>query len=1277
MMLRSVLGIIGLIFLFQVSLTEAATINVPGEAASIQTAIDRAGQSDTILVAPGIYRETLVFRGQDITLRSSGGAFETTLTGPDNAVLITLDKGETKATVIDGFTFRGGWIAIYCENSAATIHRNIFLDQKTTDWAAICLAGPGYPPSASYGAAPAVIEHNTILRSANGGISSFSTEPPTVRNNIIAFCAGYGVHFQGEFENIKLADNDVFGNTSNYINVFYAGVGSFSKDPLVDPRGILQGGSPCIDRSDTTDIDGHIVGHAGDIGADEFGGISAPYPASLILGPRALNDVIPGRNLTITWPRPETSYAGYQIQLSNSLDWQGELLWDSNPQLTQDTSVVYGGPPLAEGAGYYVRVRLYDGQFWGTWRCMPVITRSYLRIGCLSDIPPFQFVDSNDVSVGFDMEIVESVAAMLQRSVRITTTDPDRLQRLLENNEIDVITGMPYSTERDRFFDFTPPYSSIRYTVYGRTGTTRVNTIEDLRNMPIAVPAGGFMSEFVYEHGLTDRLIPVTDAEDGLRRLSKGEFPYLLLGRISGSYWIDRLHLNDVGIIGPVITSAQVCLAVNQNNADLQAELTEGLNMLHRTGQYQEIGERWLGSIEPERWSRWSIVKNLLYVLIPLILITGAITLWNWSLRRTVVRRTEDLNKELAERKRTQAALEESESLARALLRAPTDSICLVATDMTMIDCNETVEKRLGIKREEIIGREISDLVPPDVAKARISHVKLTMETGKPCRFEDIHQGRCLDNVCYPVFDSRGRVSSIATISRDISERKRMEEKVKESEARLRALVDSAQDVIFMKDCHSRYVLVNRTMLELFGKTAEEILNSTSEQLVGEEVAARMIETDKRVLAGETYSEQHTIMIRQTRRIFDVVAVPMRKSDGEIIGICGIARDITETVRLQRFSERAKRLEAAGRIAGQVAHDFNNLLGPLLAYPDLIREQLPENSNMIPLLDDIERSAEQMAEINQQLLTLGRRGHYNQNPVDLNTVVRQVLQRFELDSPSIMAHSILESGLLPIVGGASQIQRAVANLVTNAYEAVHGVGAITVVTSNRYFDQDHDGFERIPAGEYVQLTVTDTGPGIPPDILGRIFDPFFSTKRADRRRGSGLGLSVVHAVVKDHQGYIDVASNLTKGTEFSLFFPAARDAVVLNDTREISGGQGHILVVDDDPGQLRVSRTLLEKLGYSVHTVESGEKALEVIASHRFDLVLLDMIMPNGIDGTRTLERILEIRPGQKALIISGYAETDRVKQALELGAVAFVRKPLTLKTLAAAVKAGLSHSRE
>jgi len=506
---------------------------------------------------------------------------------------------------------------------------------------------------------------------------------------------------------------------------------------------------------------------------------------------------------------------------------------------------------------------------------------------------------------------------------------------------------------------------------------------------------------------------------------------------------------------------------------------------------------------------------------------------------------------------------------------------------------------------------------------------------------------------------------------KDITDRKQAELALKKSENRYHELFDSVMEGFgivdeneIVKFCNPAYVKIfeANSVEDLTGKCLLDYIPENQKKLI-------LSETEVRKKGKSSQYELEIITAKGNRKIILASISPRFDDENNYIGAFGAIMDITETKRLQEFASRAQRLETAGRIAGQVAHDFNNLLGPMMAYPDLIKNELPKDHSASKLLNDIEKAAGTMADINQQLLTLSRRGHYTLETINLNDIITQSLNQIEMPPATLYIETELDQNLMNIKAGSSQILRVISNLINNARDAMQNKGYLYIQTENYYADKFSGKYGRVPKGEYAKVTITDTGCGISEDILHKMFDPFYSTKIADKHRGSGLGLSVVHAVMEDHGGYIDIQTKPGQGTSFYLYFPITRELVETPTSDNIIGGTENILVVDDDALQREVALNLLIKLGYKAIAVESGEKAIEYLKENSLDLIILDMIMPDGIDGVETYKRALEINPEQKAIIVSGYAETEQVNLAMKLGADSFIRKPLTLKAVARAVR--------
>ena len=405
--------------------------------------------------------------------------------------------------------------------------------------------------------------------------------------------------------------------------------------------------------------------------------------------------------------------------------------------------------------------------------------------------------------------------------------------------------------------------------------------------------------------------------------------------------------------------------------------------------------------------------------------------------------------------------------------------------------------------------------------------------------------------------------------------------------------------------------------------------------------------------------------------------------------ILGVARDVSqrkkaeaERLKLLEKLSRSRKMEALGLLAGGVAHDLNNVLSGIVSYPDLILMDLPIDSPLAASVMTIKDSGLKAAAIVQDLLTLARRGVTAFEVLSLNDIVSDVIRSPEHQKlvgfhPDVEIRVACEPDLPNMEGSPIHLKKTIMNLIANAAESQPGGGLVQITTESRYVDQPLAGYEKVAEGEYILLRVADQGHGIAEEDLSRIFEPFY-TKKVLGRSGTGLGMAVVWGTVQDHKGYIDIRSETDKGTVFELYFPMSRKVrqdhpVPSHDT--IRGRNESILVVDDIQEQREIASRILSRLNYAVTTVSSGEKAVAFLKANAVDLVILDMIMDPGMDGLDTYREMISIRPEQKVIIASGFAETERVKTALDMGVGQYLKKPYTLEKIGMAVRRELDRS--
>jgi signal transduction histidine kinase len=383
-----------------------------------------------------------------------------------------------------------------------------------------------------------------------------------------------------------------------------------------------------------------------------------------------------------------------------------------------------------------------------------------------------------------------------------------------------------------------------------------------------------------------------------------------------------------------------------------------------------------------------------------------------------------------------------------------------------------------------------------------------------------------------------------------------------------------------------------------------------------------------------------------------------------------------ERARAEAKAQRSSKMEALGLMAGGVAHDLNNILSGIVSYPELMLLKLPEDSDLRKMAKAIQDSGKRAALIVSDLLTVARGVAGDNHITNLNSLVQEYFDSPEWEKmrsyyPQVRYTQDYDPNLFNISCSSVHVKKCLMNLINNGLEAIDGDGEIKVSTRNQYVDKPLAQNQYMAKGEYVVLTVTDSGAGIAEKDMEHIFEPFY-TKKKMGRSGTGLGLAIVWNTVNDHGGAVTLESS-GEGTCFTLYFPSVREDVTVvadkNDLADLQGNGESVLVVDDEEQQREIATQMFNVLGYHADSVSSGEKALEYVKEKKVDLLLLDMIMDPGINGQQTYEQISEVHPGQKAIIASGFSETEDVKTAQSLGAGLFIRKPYTLSQLGMAVK--------
>ena len=523
------------------------------------------------------------------------------------------------------------------------------------------------------------------------------------------------------------------------------------------------------------------------------------------------------------------------------------------------------------------------------------------------------------------------------------------------------------------------------------------------------------------------------------------------------------------------------------------------------------------------------------------------------------------------------------------------------------------------------------------------------------------------------------RLNNSLTLS--IAERKQTEDALRESEKRFATIFSTQMNGIIIVDPEIKTIVdANTAALRMIGATREDVIGRECHEFICPAERGMCPITD----LGIAVDNSERVLIRIDHTELSILKSVSQLKLGSKNLLIESFIDITDRKKaeeekrsLEDRLQRSEKMEALGKLAGGVAHDLNNVLGVLTGYSELLLGEIPEGQRTRGYAEKILQSTEKGAAIIQDLLTLARRGVTASDVINLNSVVSDflktpVFEKMKDYHPRVTFRTECDKELLNIKGSSVHLEKTLMNMVSNAAESISGIGEVTIRTESRYLDKPLGGYDEVKEGDYAVLTVSDTGMGIPAENREKIFEPFY-TKKTMGRSGTGLGLAIVWGTVKDHNGYIDLQTEVGGGTTFTLYFPVTREERIAQQQKvpidQYMGNGESVLVVDDIAEQRDIAARLLTRLGYQVHVVPGGEAAVEYLSGNRTDILVLDMIMAPGIDGLETYQRVMEINPKQKAIIVSGFSETERVREAQKLGAGAYVKKPYILEKIGVAIR--------
>jgi two-component system cell cycle sensor histidine kinase/response regulator CckA len=634
---------------------------------------------------------------------------------------------------------------------------------------------------------------------------------------------------------------------------------------------------------------------------------------------------------------------------------------------------------------------------------------------------------------------------------------------------------------------------------------------------------------------------------------------------------------------------------------------------------------------------------------------------------------------DITEQKRVGAALQTAKEYAENLIETANTMVVVLDAEGRVRGFNEAAERITGYARGEIEGRSWFETLVPKERYPEVWRIFGALRTGDlPRNFENpiltkAGSERLIVWQNSPVRE-QGRIVGTVSFGIDVTERRRAEEALAREKSLLDELMTTIPDNIYFKDRESRFIKVNHALARWFGlSNPEEAIGKTDADFFGGEHASQAYADEQRVMSTgkplvgieekETWPDGRITWVSTSK-------VPIRNAAGDVMGLVGVSRDITDRKELEEQLRQGQKMEAIGRLAGGVAHDFNNLLGVIIGCSEAVIKRLDGIDVNQAKLAEILKAAHRGADLTRQLLAFSRRQVLQSKAVDLSDVVSNLetmLRR--LIGEDVVLTTVLSPGLGSVWADPGQIAQIIMNLAVNARDAMPAGGTLTIATENVELDEA-SAAHRPPAraGRYVMLVVSDTGCGMDEEARAHIFEPFFTTKEAGK--GTGLGLSTVYGIVKQSEGYIWVSSEPHLGTSFSIYLPRIDAPATATPAREERGspprgGTETVLLVEDQTSLRDSMRDTLEDNGYTVLAAHDGVEALQIADEHAgpIHLMVTDVIMP-GMSGPEAAMEIARSRRRVKVLYVSGYAEEAVVRHGDFGHGTAFLPKPFTTHTL-------------
>lgn len=897
--------------------------------------------------------------------------------------------------------------------------------------------------------------------------------------------------------------------------------------------------------------------------------------------------------------------------------------------------------------------------------------KSRLIIASSNNFPPINVLDEEGELSGFARELSTAVAEAIDVEVvyRHSAIWSDVLQ-WIDAGEADLIHDTGYTPERESYLDFTDPIIEMPESIFVRNGQLDIHNLKSLYGKKVACVNRHITHIYLKRFEQIQCHLVNTPAE-GLIALINGNADAFIYPEQIVIYLAQRLKLNDeIKVIGEPLRVLSWSMTVKDGNSELVERLNRGIRIVKHSGRYQEIYDKWFGKPLLSGYDKQEvlIISVSATLLSALIIVTIGLLFYTRGIRNA------------------NHALRESENKYRTLADKLPQYIFLKDTGSVYISCNQRYADSLGIKPEDIVGKDDFELHPEQAEKYRSSD-RLIMESGNPHEFVEtfLIDGKTnyINTIKTPVYNEDGELQGVLGIFWDITEEKVLQEKLSSTIKEYNAITATVPDIMYKLDTDGRLTWWNQSLEETFAPDdADLYLKPFLDTVTAEDKT--LVETTIKKIIDEGYGEvEAELDTANGIRVFNLNGARLLDEDNRLIGLAGTGRDITvqkehelQQQLLQNQLTQAQKMEAIGHLTGGIAHDFNNMLTVILGFSELaiegIRTDKPDET-LTRYLNSISQSGTRAKELVAQMLTFSRTQKGEPKRVVIDDMIAEVSTMLRPMLPTTIELQFdIEDEVPDILIDPVMLHQALVNLCINARDAmIDAHGKINIQARRTRLEQQnciacHGQFE----GDFIELTISDDGEGIPADMINSIFTPFFTTKAVGK--GSGMGLAMVHGIIHENDGHIHVESE-PGNTRITIYLPV-KDIERSDTEDEARPGlaqpvndeqQHHILVVDDELVISDLLEEVLTDISFRVSTENDAQSALKRFQDdpQAFDLVITDQTMPR-MTGSEMAQEMLKLKPELPIIIMTGYSESIDENSARTLGLKGFLRKPIEMSEL-------------